>query len=1269
MGSFVSFFNTFSPDSNQRGKQFEHFVKWFLENDPQWSTQVDEVWLWDEYPDSWGRDCGIDLVFRHKNGENWAVQAKCYSSTTSISKADVDSFISESNRDGIDKRLLIATTDLIGANAKQVCDAQDKSVTRFLLSNFEDADIEYPSSIEDLPKAKRKERPKPRDHQIEAIEAVTTKFGDVDRGQLIMACGTGKTFTTLWIKEKLGAESTLVLLPSLGLLSQTLHEWTLAANEGFQVLCVCSDESVGKKGSDEAVHSIADLAFPVTSSVNEIRAFLNSSGKKVVFSTYQSSPLIAEAQSDKVVPAFSLAIADEAHRCAGKVSGDFSTILDGRKIRATKRLFTTATPRTYSSSLKKAAEDRGVEVVGMDDEAVFGKQLFVLNFGEAIKLELLTDYRVVIIGVDNPTISAWIENRELLKADTGMEMDAQSLAAQIGLLKAIKDYDLRRLISFHSRVSRAEAFSQDIHKVLGWIDEKYKPSGELKSDFVSGDMLTDKRKRKLTQLKGLQDKQRGLLTNARCLSEGVDVPSLDGVAFIDPRSSKIDIIQAVGRAIRLSDKKKAGTIVLPVFIAKSEDPEQALDESTFKPIWDVLNALKAHDDILADELNHIRTELGRKGGGKVDPDAFSKISIDLPVGIDRSFGDNLRTVLVEQTTASWGFWFGLLEKYVDEHGDCLVPTDFVLTNGYKLGAWLANQRGRWEKLTPDKKVALESLSGWTLNIFEEKWDVGYLALQEYAQEHGDCLVKGLFKTKSGFSLGKWVNSQRVNREMLSPERKLALESINGWTWNVNNDKWEKGFLALKNYAKEYGNCLVPSKYKTTNNYKLGAWVSIQRRDWKNISTERKLALESIQGWSWNGIDSLWEQGFLALKQYVEEHGHSLVPAEYITKDDYQLGRWVVNQRKRKDGTSPDRIMKLESLAGWSWDPITENWEKGYEALKEYSILKGNCLVPQQYETSNGFRLGVWVATQRRRKESHSADNKIRLESLQGWSWNRIDTLWEEGYTALKNYTEKHGDSGVTAKYISNEGYKLGIWVTTQRRSKAINRLSSEKVMRLESLKGWVWNNEEIWEKGYEAIREYINEHGNCLVPKLYKTKDGYSLGNWVDTQRRKKDSLPIHRRERLEALKGWVWNVLDAQWESSFMALREYSEANGNCFVIDKPNEKNGINLKTWVEKQRAKWDDLPEDRRKKLASLNGWFLTKGTKSWEEGYKYLSEYAKVNRNSLVPSRFKTEDGFKLGAWVKSQRSRKDFLSQERKSKLESLKGWSWGPRVIDSKEN
>ena len=204
-GQFSDFYNSLDADPARRGKQFEHFVLWFLKTDPEWVTQVDQVWLWDEWPERWGADCGIDLVFRHKDGKHWAVQAKCYSPDYDITKHDVDKFLSESNRPLIQHRLLIATTDRIGNNAKQVFDAQDKPVIRFLLSDFDKSALDYPANFAALPQAKRKPRPVPREHQVEAIAAVVQGLQTADRGQLIMACGTGKTYVTLWIKEHLNA--------------------------------------------------------------------------------------------------------------------------------------------------------------------------------------------------------------------------------------------------------------------------------------------------------------------------------------------------------------------------------------------------------------------------------------------------------------------------------------------------------------------------------------------------------------------------------------------------------------------------------------------------------------------------------------------------------------------------------------------------------------------------------------------------------------------------------------------------------------------------------------------------------------------------------------------------------------------------------------------------------------------------------------------------------------------------------------------------------
>jgi predicted helicase len=588
MASFSDFLATFDPDPGKRGRQFEHFVKWFLKNDPEWATQVDEVWLWNDYPAQWGRDCGIDLVFKDKNQGAWAVQAKCYSPSYEITKADVDKFLSESNRKQINHRLLIATTDGIGANARQVLSAQEKSVVRYHLADFENAAVDYPDNIERLFQGKRKPPPQARPHQIEAVENVISGFGAAARGQLVMACGTGKTFVCLWAKERLKAKKTLVLVPSLGLLSQTLNEWTFAARDKFDALCVCSDQTVNRRDEDEAIGLVSDLPFPVSSDPRDIVNFLKRNNDQVIFSTYQSSQLIAQAQKNNEVPHFDLVIADEAHRIAGKSDSIFGTVLDEQAIKSKKRLFATATPRVYNRNLKKAAGEVGVEVVDMSDGRSFGRRFHTLTFGEAIQRALLTDYRVLIVGVDNERIKEWIENRILVATDTGFATDARSLASQVGLLKAIKDWNLRRIISFHGRVKRAREFSEDFIQVGEWLEQAHRPIQALWADHVSGEMPTNARRQKLKRLKNVGNNEIGLLSNARCLSEGVDVPSLDGVAFIDPRSSEIDIIQSVGRAIRLSENKTLGTIVIPVFIQPSENAEEALEAGEFKPIWDVL---------------------------------------------------------------------------------------------------------------------------------------------------------------------------------------------------------------------------------------------------------------------------------------------------------------------------------------------------------------------------------------------------------------------------------------------------------------------------------------------------------------------------------------------------------------------------------------------------------------------------------------------------------------------------------------------------------
>lgn len=1001
MATFSDLIASLSEDAGKRGKQFEHFVKWFLQNDPEWSTQVDAIWLWEEYPERWGADCGIDLVFRHKNGETWAVQAKCYSPQYDITKHDVDKFLSESNRRGIEKRLLVATTNRMGANAKQVCEAQEKRVFRYMLSNFEAANIEYPTNISDLKTAKRKTKPTPREHQLEAINSVVYGLTSADRGQLIMACGTGKTFTTLWIKEQLNASSTLILLPSLGLLAQTLREWTLAANSQFEVLCVCSDKTVGGKGSDETIHAISDVAFPVTSNVLDIRQFLERDTAKVVFSTYQSSPLIAEAQAVITVPSFDIAIADEAHRCAGKVGSDFTTILDDTKIRSKKRLFTTATPRTYQANTKIIANERGIDIVGMDDESVFGKVLHTLPFGEAIKRGLLTDYQVVIIGVDNPMIATWIENRELVKTASGIEIDAESLAVQIGLLKAYKDYDLRRVISFHSRVNRAEQFSKDLPEVLDWLGEEHKPSGKLHADFVSGQMPTDKRRNKLTQLRILAPDERRLLTNSRCLSEGVDVPSLDGVAFIDPRSSQTDIIQAVGRAIRLSASKKTGTIILPVFIETVHEAKASIEASNFKPIWDVLNALKAHDEILSAELDHLRNDMGRRGSTSVSANALSKIHINLPSSVDDLFGESLRTCLVERTSDTWEYGYGALQGYYEKHGNCSVNFDYTLPCGYKLGVWVIRQRAEKKSLPFNRRKKLEALPGWIWDMHEALWEEGFTELEKFVTRNRHSRVsmrreENSSQSESGYPLGAWVGRQRAayRESSLTQDRITRLEALPGWLWNTLSADWEEGFSHLQQYVFAVGDAAVPQSFVTKENFQLGVWVTTQRRTAASLDTNRKVRLEALEGWSWDRANDKWEEGFTHLNSYVERHGNSLVAQSFVTDCGYRLGQWVGEQRTSYKKMPSDRKKRLEAVCGWAWNANDALWEIGLSYARSFMTKTGHSRVPQDHKTDDGYALGKWVNSQRvKHSRGEMRPDRIeRLEALSGWEWSKKTPL-------------------------------------------------------------------------------------------------------------------------------------------------------------------------------------------------------------------------------------------------------------------------------------
>ncbi len=1016
MATFDEFYSSLDSDPRIRGKQFEKFVKWFLKNDPVWASQVKDIWLWDEHPkrSEWGPDCGIDLVFNDYQNKTWAVQAKCFAPESSIKKEDMDSFISESSDSRFQGRLLVASTDRIGNNADRLLNRHE--VVRYLLTDFRNSQIIFPNHIKDLSTGKRKKIKDPRKHQKKAINAVIQGLKTTNRGQVLMACGTGKTLTSLWIKEALKAKNVLVLLPSLSLLSQTLKEWNANASEPFKWICVCSDKSVAKKNktNDEWITNTSEIGVPVTSEIKEINNFLKERGSKVIFSTYQSSHLIEKVHLDEKAHKFDLIFADEAHRCTGIVSDAYGCVLDEVRIRGDKRLFLTATPRVLSNQIKSKANINDIEIASMDDTNIFGEILYQLKFSEAIKKEILSDYQVVVIGVDNEMIKEKIINRDFVTTDGEDLFDAETLASKIALTKAIKDFGLKRVITFHSRVEGAERFAQDLEKILRLIPEKDLPEGVIQSDYVSGAMKTKERNEKIEKLKNLDKGEISILTNARCLSEGVDVPTLDGVGFIDPRYSQIDIIQAVGRAIRKSDDKSCGTILIPVFIGNSFNTEDEIFKSRFQSVWQVILALKSQDDSLMEYIDQLRVNLGKKKFKPIEKEGLGKIKLDFPIRIKPEFINSIQTLLVRNTSENWMENYGKLLDFKEIHGHTKVPQKEPI-----IGIWVNNIRQNKHNLSQEKIQQLNDIGFiWDLSLYE--WEETITLLNKFKKENGHLKVPA----KKGI-LGIRVRKIRQKKGNLSQEKIQQLEDM-GFIWDVLSYEWEEKITLLKKFKKENGHTKVPIKEPI-----IGKWVQTIRRRKDKLSQEKIQELNKI-GFIWDLFSYEWEEKITLLKKFKKENGHTKVPLK-----EPIIGNWVSNIRSNNYDLSSENIQELNDI-GFIWDVLSYEWEEKITLLKKFKKENGHTKVPLKEPI-----IGSWVNNIRSRKDKLSQEKIQQLNDI-GFIWDVLSYEWESNIILLKKFKKENGHTKVPLKEPI-----IGSWVNNIRQNK--HNLSQEKIEELSDI--------------------------------------------------------------------------------------------------------------------------------------------------------------------------------------------------------------------------
>lgn len=639
-----------TPTVRDQGTSFEKLMIQYFSTEAFYRSFYDEVLPYADWVTRYGAqagierrtDTGIDLVAITKDGRFHAIQCKNYAPDYCIVMSDISNFFAASGRACFSNRIIVATTDNWSQNALDVLESQHPPVSRIGLHNLNNSAIDWSRYHEKSGYLVVKPKKQLRDHQEIALKRVVEGFKEADRGKMIMACGTGKTFTSLKIAEKMAGagKRVLFLVPSLALLSQALTEWTQESAIPLKSFAVCSDSDVGRIGADDRIITgISELQYPATTDADSLRkqiAKLHSDeAMTVVFSTYHSIGVIHEAQQAKEhpLPAFDLIICDEAHRTTGATfdreeESSFVQVHNNACIKGNKRLYMTATPRIYGEDARKV---ENVTLCSMDDEALYGKELYTITFSEAVSRKLLVDYKVIVLAIEESHINRRLQD---MLSDQGNSLKVDDAAKIVGCWKALSKQGLftgneqlaepmKRAVAFcqviepNYKGNKHKVSSKLISEMFGAVVSQYQeaekkvllaqdPDAELDSalsmkceaEHVDGSMNASEKGSRLEWLKAdTEENTCRILSNVRCLSEGVDVPALDAVLFLTPRSSQVDVVQSVGRVMRLSPGKQQGYVILPVVIPAGVEPKEALDNNeTYRVVWHVLNALRAHDD-------------------------------------------------------------------------------------------------------------------------------------------------------------------------------------------------------------------------------------------------------------------------------------------------------------------------------------------------------------------------------------------------------------------------------------------------------------------------------------------------------------------------------------------------------------------------------------------------------------------------------------------------------------------------------------------------
>ncbi|MCG2459619.1 Helicase associated domain protein [Flavobacteriaceae bacterium F89] len=1141
-------------DKKLGGTLFEVFCKYFFLIEPTFKDEYKNVWLFNEVPYSFKTklgfsdvEYGIDLILENEDGLIVGVQSKYRTLVERKiywSKDKLANLVAYGNKCD---RLIVFS------NVQEIDNQTDKSINQKVL--LEQLDAIENSTFRDIesllkgltPNNFKKFNPLP--HQKVAINKVDKHFENNDRAQLILPCGAGKSLTSLWIKEKLNPVNTIVLVPSLALLRQMKNEWARHKKTKYKYLCVCSEKDIDRD-AQLTEFSLAEIGGNVSLNPTVIAKFLsnNKAKSKIIFSTYQSLQEVEKATNLLDNFKFDLAICDEAHKTAGNKQKVFGIIHENFRIGVVKRLYMTATPRVASQQLKNLLGDKIKFLYDMSNERVFGKEAHRMSFAEAIP-NILCDYKIIGIGVSDQEVKKFLDQRNYVTSNETIDEYAHNYALKI----AMEKYKAFHALSFHHTVKGSKSFSERHINLFG---------DSIFSKFVSGNQSSGIRQ---SILKEFSKREIGIVANARCLTEGVDVPTIDLIYFCDPKNSKVSIVQAAGRALRKdrTGKKTLGYIVVPIFHKLEDNIEKAVDRSVFKNVIQVIRSLCDHDERLQAEINDIAFKKGKKNKNSKIEFSFSNDETERIiklVGFKEKLKTSLFNQIIEKTNDSWDLRYRELTEYFNANGNSDVPARYV---NRALGTWCVAQRVRFNsgKLSAIEIKRLENID---FNFKPRGNNFNYLIdkLSEFKSKYGHANIPILSKDYS--KSGKIINRYRhiYNKGIKQPDGsvklkytgKLKKEEIQklddiGFKWQVRRRNWLDNYKELEAYYYKNNGL----KGLASEDEALYHWLYNTRKKIKTLSKSKRDKLELL------GVEPInivikkdrvsWDENYILLKKFKKKFGHVDVP-RHLPKYN-KLYKWVKYQlnAEKYNRLSSEKVNRLENIG-------LINKEKNGQQVLNF-------------------------------EESKEVISQIPIKKFNRKSWSGR-------YNELKDFFEKHNHS----HYMKNDGNAtLYHWVLAQRVEKKKGKLSQNRIDKLDKI-NFVWEPDNIgtmpdddnWLNHLIKLREYKDKFGHTNVSQVDKNPAYKKLGKWLNEQRNYKKGRKLGKRivyltEEKEVLLndlGIIWDVKEHEWNQRLRELKSFHEKFNSWKVPLNGKEYGGLGH--WI--YRIKKNGITPERAEKLKQI-----------------------------------------------------------------------------------